>query len=63
MFSTQTFARTSSLSSLARNYRALFLALVIAAGLWGLQQYQTYQNTYYIGTQAFTEDSDRSCAK
>ena len=63
MLNTQTFALISSLPSLARNQRAIILALLIAAGLWGLQQYQTYQNTYYIGTQAITEDSVRSCAK
>ena len=63
MFNTQTFAQAYNLVSLMRDHRALSLALVVAAGLWGLAQYQTYQNTYYIGTQAFTEDSVRSCAK
>ncbi len=49
--------------SLTRNQRAIILVLVIAVGLRGLQQYQTYQNTYYIGTQAITQDSVLSCAK
>lgn len=63
MFNTQTFDPISSVSSLTRAHRGLFLALMVLAGLWGLKNYLTHQNTYYIGTQAFTLDSVRSCAK
>lgn len=56
-------AQISSASPFTRDHRTLFIALMILAGLWGSKHYLTHQNTYYIGTQAFAEDSVRSCTK